>query len=144
VEVTETHKYADFSSWEYGTTLVLTRIDTVVTINKLAKRGEPPLLEHFDTLGTEWVLNVGQEENAFHLPMYFNEGGSAPLVRKTYDMMRFIGLGARVAGFHSIGEFLRFDVGDGTFIELYMAAPELMTPQQHIERWHNKQGVWKW
>lgn len=145
VEITEIANYVNAQSYSSGERhRVLHSVDTVVKVNKSVKWGEPSLLAHFDTLGTEWILNIGQEEDAFHLPLHFNEGMSESFVRNSYDIMQFIGLGARVAGLHNIGEFLRFDVGDGTYQELYMATPELVTPKQYIERWYNKQGVWKW
>ena len=145
VEITEIDTYVDVQAiGGNDDERILTRTDIVVNVNKVIERYDESLLTYFDTLGTEWILNVGQEEDAFHLPLYFNEGASETFVRHSYDLMQFVGLGARIAGLHSIGEFLRFDVGDGTYTEIYMAMPEMVTPKQYIERWYNKQGVWKW
>lgn len=94
-------------------------------------------------IGRRYILNGGVGNQAFHVPTYIdslNIGAEVGSLWETH--IGLFGLGDIVWGHHSPYEVVRFDVGDGTYREVYLAHGE--TADTVVERWYNRQGQWRW
>jgi hypothetical protein len=93
--------------------------------------------------GREFVLNGGVGDKAFHVPVYLTEVSiDFPDHTQSQTLLCLQGMGALQWGQHQPYRVVRFDVGDGSYKEIYLAAGE--TPTEVVERWYNKRGQWKW
>lgn len=94
-------------------------------------------------VGRVYILNGGAGTQAFHLPVFLEDVViSSPIDGLVDTKMGLVGLNDVVYGYHNPYQVVRFDVGDGTYKEAYIAYGE--TANEVVARWYNRQGQWKW